>query len=102
LRFVAGLSLIIRAFADPYGSLEGRRFEGLAPLFPQNVRLYAYPMAASDLQEWIESNSVTGWEWSDINGWVSANQLRHAPPLSHLHAFLLASAFPGSDGKPYW
>lgn len=93
LRFVAGLSLIIRAFADAYGNLEGRRFEALARLFAQNVRVYAYPMAASDLQEWIESNSVTGWEWSDTNGWVSANQLRHAPPLGHLYAYLLASAF---------
>jgi hypothetical protein len=93
LRFVAGLSLIIRAFADPYGSLEGRRFEGLARLFAQNVRVYGYPMAASDLQQWIEGNSVSGWEWSDTNGWVSANQLRHAPPLGHLYAYLLASAF---------
>ncbi len=93
LRFVAGLSLIIRAFVDPYGNLEGRRFEALARLFAQNVRVYAYPMGASDLQEWIESNSVTGWEWSDTNGRVSANQLRHAPPLGYLYAYLLANNF---------
>jgi hypothetical protein len=93
LRFVAGLSLLIRAFDDPYGNLEGRRFEGLARLFAQNVRIYAYPMAATDLQEWIKSNSVRGWEWSKTNAWISANQLRHKPPLGHLYAYLLASNF---------
>jgi hypothetical protein len=100
LRFVAGLSLIVRAFVDPYGSLEGRRFEALARLFAQNVRVYAYPMAVLDLQEWIESNSVTGWEWNDTNGWVSANQLRHAPPLGYLYAYLLANNFLVSMKNP--
>ena len=93
LRFVAGLSLLIRAFVDPYGNLEGRRLEALARLFGQNARVYAYPMAARDLQEWIDSNSVTGWEWSETNGWVSAEQLRHTPPLGHLYAYLLANNF---------
>ena len=93
LRFVAGLSLVIQAFEDPYGNLEGRRFEALARLFAQNVRVYAYPMAATDLQEWIMSNSVPGWEWSETNGCVSANQLRHTPPLGHLYAYLLANNF---------
>lgn len=93
LRFVAGLSLVIRAFADPYGNLQGRHFEALARLFAQNVRIYAYPMAATDLQEWIDGNSVTGWEWSDTNTWVSASQLRHAPPLGYLYSYLLANRF---------
>ena len=93
LRFVAGLSLLIRAFVDPYGNLEGSRLEALARLFGQNARVYAYPMASTDLREWTESNSVTGWEWSETNGWVSAEQLRHAPPLGHLYAYLLANNF---------
>ena len=29
----------------------------------------------------------------ETNGWVSATQLRHAPPLGHLFAYLLASNF---------
>jgi len=49
-RFVVGLSLMIRAFVDPYGNHEGRRFEGLARLFAQNVRVYADATAATDLQ----------------------------------------------------
>ena len=93
VRFVVGLSLIIRAFEDLYGNLEGSRLEALGRLFAQNVRIYAYPMAATDLQEWLKSASTTGWEWSETNGWVSATQLRHAPPLGHLFAYLLASNF---------
>jgi len=93
VRFVGGLSLIIRAFADIYGNLEGKLLEALARLFAQNVRIYAYPMAATELRESLNAISAAGWEWSDTNGIVSANQLRHPPPLGHLFAYLLASNF---------
>ena len=93
VRFVAGLSLLIRAFDDPYFNLEGRRLEALSRLFAQNVRIYAYPMTELDLQEAIKDFSPAGLEWSDTNGWVSAKQLRVAPPLGHLYAYLLASNF---------
>src|SRR5579862_2170182 len=93
VRFVAGLSLMIRASEGTYSNLEGRRLEALARLFAQNVRIYVYPMTATDLREWLQSNSSTGWEWSETNGWVSASQLRHAPPFGHLFAYLLASNF---------
>jgi hypothetical protein len=93
VRFAAGLSLMIRAFEDVYGNLEGRRLEALARLFAQNVRIYVYPMTATDLREWLKSASISGWEWSETNGWVSASQLRRAPPLGHLFAYLLASNF---------
>jgi hypothetical protein len=93
VRFVAGLSLMIRASEDVYGNLEGRRLEALARLFAQNVRIYVYPMTAKDLREWLKSVSITGWEWSETNGWVTVSQLRHAPPLGHLFAYLLASNF---------
>jgi hypothetical protein len=93
VRFVAGLSLLIRALNDPYFSLEGRRLEAPSRLFAENVRIYAYPMPAVDLQESIKSLSATGLEWSETNGWVSAEQLRVAPPLGHLYAYLLASNF---------
>ena len=93
VRFVVGLSLMIRASEDAYGNLEGRRLEALARLFAQNVRIYVYPMTTTDLGEWLKSASITGWEWTDTNGWVSASQLRCAPPLGHLFAYLLASNF---------
>jgi hypothetical protein len=93
VRIVAGLSLLIRAFGDPYFNLEGRRLEALSRLFAQNVRIYAYPMTAVDLHESIKSLSAAGFEWSETNGWVFAEQLRVAPPLGHLYAYLLASNF---------
>jgi hypothetical protein len=93
VRFVAGLSLMIRTFEDVYGNLEGRLLEALARLFAENVRIYVYPMTVTDLQEWLKSTSASGWEWDETNGLVSANQLRHAPPLGHLLAYLLASNF---------
>jgi len=93
VRFVAGLSLVIRAFEDIYGNLEGRLLEALARLFAENVRIYVYPMSVADLREWLKSASANGWEWSETNGWVTATQLRRAPPLGHLFAYLLASNF---------
>jgi hypothetical protein len=93
VRFVAGLSLLVQALNDPYFNLEGRRLEGLSRLFAQNVRIYAYPMTEVDLRDAIKDLSAAGLEWSATNGWVSAEQLRVAPPLGHLYAFLLASSF---------
>jgi hypothetical protein len=93
VRFAGGLSLVIRAFEDIYGNLEGKLLEALARLFAQNVRIYVYPMTATDLREWLKSTSINSWEWSETNGWVSASELRRAPPLGHLFAYLLASNF---------
>jgi hypothetical protein len=93
MRFVAGLSLVIRAFEDDYGNLEGTRLEALARLFAQNVRVYVYPMTATELGEWLNVTSTTGWEWRELSGWVSATELRRAPPLGHLFAYLLANNF---------
>jgi hypothetical protein len=56
-------------------------------------RIYAYPMTAEDLREWLNAASASGWEWSETAGWVSAAQLRREPPLGHLFAYLLASNF---------
>jgi hypothetical protein len=93
VRFVAGLSLLVRAFSDPYFNLEGRLLEALSRLFAQNVRIYAYPMTVVDLQEAIKDFAPAGLEWSETGGWVSARQLRVPPPLGHLYAYLLASNF---------
>lgn len=93
VRYVIGLSLLIRAFNDPYFQLEGRRLEGLSRLFAQNVRIYAYPMTASDLRDAIAGFSPVGLEWNETNGWVTADQLHVAPPVGHLYAYLLASNF---------
>jgi hypothetical protein len=93
VRFVGGLSMVIRAFEDIYSNLEGKHLEALGRLFAQNVRIYVYPMTVADLQEWLKSASINDWEWSEANGWVSANQLRRTAPLGHLFDYLLASNF---------
>jgi hypothetical protein len=93
VRFAVGLSLMIQAFEGIYGNLEGRLLEALARLLAQNVRIYVYPMSSEELRERLKGFSISGWEWSETNGMVSATQLRHAPPLGHLFAYLLASNF---------
>ncbi|ABF39436.1 conserved hypothetical protein [Candidatus Koribacter versatilis Ellin345] len=93
MRFVVGLSLSIRAFTDPYYHLQGSLLEALSRLFVQNVRIYAYPMRASELQEAIKDFAPAGLKWDETDGWVTADQLRFASPLCHLHAYLLASNF---------
>src|SRR5215470_4414379 len=91
VRFVVGLSLLIRAFEYRYGGLAGSFLEALSKLFAQNVRIYAYPMTSKDLKEATQSLSATDWEWSETNGWVTADQLRLSPPGGHLLQYVLAS-----------
>jgi hypothetical protein len=93
VRFVFGISLMIQAFEGIYGNLEGRLLEALARLLAQNVRIYTYPMSSTELRERLKGLPASGWEWSETNGMVSASQVRHAPPLGHLYAYLLASNF---------
>jgi hypothetical protein len=93
VRFVVGLSLLIRVFEYRYSKLPGSMLEALSRLLTQNVRIYAYPMSSKDLEQSLQSISATGWEWTDTRGWVSADQLRLAPPLGHLYEYLLTSNF---------
>jgi len=93
VRFVVGLSVVIRTFEDPYRRLDGSFLQALSRLLAQNVRIYAYPMTTADLQEIIQSISATDWEWRETNGWVSARQLRLASPRGHLYAYVLDSNF---------
>jgi len=93
VRFVVGLSLLVRVWEYRYTRLAGSFLEALSRLFAQNVRIYAYPMSARDLRQSIADTSVTGWRWTDTNGWISASQLRPAAPLGHLYDYVLSSNF---------
>ena len=93
IRFVVGLSLLVRIWEYRYNKLPGSFLEALSRLLPQNVRIYAYPMSSKDLQQAVQSISATGWQWTDTNGWVSARQLHPPLPLGHLYDYLLASDF---------
>lgn len=93
VRFVVGLSLLIRVWEYRYTKLAGSFLEALSRLLGRNVRIYAYPMLAADLRESIDRISAKGWEWNEAEVWVSANQLRPASPLGHLYDYVLASNF---------
>jgi hypothetical protein len=73
--------------------LGGSFLEALSRLLAQNIRIYAYPMSASDLRQAIAGIAATGWEWNEVNGWVSAHELHAPPPLNHLYDYVLASNF---------
>src|ERR1700741_2121218 len=93
IRFVLGLSLLVRIWEDRYNHLPGSFLEALSRLLAQNVRIYAYPMNSTDLQQAVQSISAPQWQWTDTNGWVSARQLHPPPPLGHLYDYVVASNF---------
>jgi hypothetical protein len=93
VRFVVGISLVIRTWEDRYSKLEGSFLAALSHLLAQNVRIYAYPMTAADLQNAVQSIPATGWEWEESDGWVSARQLRPPLPRRYLYDYVLASNF---------
>ena len=93
VRFVVGLSLLVRVWGYRYSKLAGSFLEALSRLFAQNVRIYVYPMSSRDLQQSLQGISSAGWVWTDTNGWVSAQQLHPPSPLDHLYNYVLASNF---------
>ena len=93
VRFVVGLSLLIRTWDYRYTKLDGSFLEAMSRLLAQNVRIYGYPMTASDLRQAIENISATGWDWTDVDGWVSARELHPPSPLNHLYDYVLSSNF---------
>ncbi|MGA2535034.1 MAG: hypothetical protein ABSF53_03395 [Terracidiphilus sp.] len=93
IRFVLGLSLLVRVWEYRYSNLPGSFLEALSRLLAQNVRIYAYPMSSQDLQQAVQSISAIHWQWTDTNGWVSARELHPPSPLGHLYDYVLARGF---------
>jgi hypothetical protein len=106
VRFVVGLSLLVRTWEYRYTTLAGSFLEALSRLLAENIRIYAYPMSASDLRQSMEDIAATGWQWTEANGWISARQLHPPSPLSHLYDYVLASnllvpmEIPAATGTP--
>src|SRR5262249_8334593 len=90
IRAVVGLATLIRVLEDAYDDLEGRTLEGIARLFSQNVRIYAYPTEVSFLQS---RNLANTWEIKSSTGIVTADQIRPKNPLGFLYDYLLACKF---------
>jgi hypothetical protein len=93
IRFVVGLSLLVRVWAYRYTRLAGSFLEALSRLLAENIRIYAYPMTSRDFRQSIDDIAATGWQWTEEDGWVSARQLHPPPPLNHLYDYVLASSF---------
>ena len=93
IRFVVGISVLLRVFEDDYHHLGGSTLKAVSLLFSQNVRIYAYPMAASTVREWVGRLNATGWEWAEVRGTVVADSLKPPGALRYLFEYLLASHF---------
>lgn len=93
IRAVVGLTTLIHVVEDTYEQLEGTRLEGIARLFSQNVRIYAYPTQRSYLQEQIPSFATSGWTVTGNDSLITANQIRPPDPLGFLYDYLLACKF---------
>jgi hypothetical protein len=93
IRFVVGISVLLRVFEDDYDHLGGSTLKAISVLFSQNVRVYVYPMAAPTVREWLNKLNATGWEWSVVEGSVVADSIKPPGPLHYLYEYLLASHF---------
>ena len=90
IRFVVGISVLIRVFNDTYETNLGSRIEAIGRMFSQKVSVYAYPMPEPMLLDWLAKHSISGWEWTTVNGWVTAENLRAAPPEKFLYEYVKA------------
>lgn len=93
IRFVVGISVLLRVFEDDYRHLGGSRLKAVSMLFSQNVRVYAYQMPTILVRDWLMKLNATGWEWKDSQGSVVADSLKPPGPLRYLYEYLLASCF---------
>ena len=91
VRFVIGLSVLVKVLADSYTELPGRVLQALSQLFTQNVRVYVYPMALGVLETKLTPEQSTGWKISNTDELLEADEITPPPPLGHLYTYLLAS-----------
>jgi len=93
IRFVVGISVLLRVFGDAYVNLGGSTLKAISLLFSQNVRIYPYPMATRTAREWIQRLNAYEWDWLEVQGTVPAASLKPPEPLRYLYEYLLASHF---------
>lgn len=91
VRFVIGISVLVKVLAGGYAELYGHVLEGLARLFTKEVRVYVYPMALEVLRTKLALERFAGWKISETDGLLEADGISPPPPLGHLYAYLLAS-----------
>jgi hypothetical protein len=100
IRFVMGLSVLIRILADSYSELHGRLLEGLARLFSQDVRVYVYPMQLDVLQGRLTEQQTAGWKTTNTDDLLEAHEIQPPPPIGYLYSYLLSTNLIESIGAP--
>jgi hypothetical protein len=93
IHFAVGLTVLVRVLEDSYHNLPGSLLEALARIFTQNVRVSVYPMPAEELRRRAQTAQLTGWNWKESDGMVSADNLQPSEPLNSLYHYLLESEF---------
>ena len=94
LNFVVTLPALMQVFDHArYQHLDGRMLEGVARLFGHGVRVLAYPSRREDMHLLRNTEAGRGWDMDGSGAWITADQLRPAPPLRHLYEYLLATGF---------
>lgn len=91
IHFAIGLTVLVRVLEDRYKELAGAQLEGIARLFVRNVRLNVYPMAAEELRKRAKAAALTGWDWKETDGIITADNLHPSGPLNSLYKYLLES-----------
>jgi len=91
IRFVVGLSVLIKLLAASYAELQGSILESLSRLFTQTVLVYVYPMTLAVLQSKVTAEQSAGWTINNTGALLMADDITPPLPLGHLYAYLLAS-----------
>jgi len=91
LRFVVGLSFVVRLIDAAYSELQGRVLEGLGRLFAQDVAMYVHPMSKDLLYRRVPEASLQGWEIEEAQNVVEADQVHPPLPLGLLYQYLLTA-----------
>jgi hypothetical protein len=91
VRFVIGVSALVKILAASYAELHGHVLEGLSRLFTKDARVYVYPMSLEVLQTKLSLERFTDWKINNTDGLLEADGIAPPPPVGHLYAYLLAS-----------
>jgi hypothetical protein len=93
--FSVGAATLIEIFEGRhYADLVGGLLEAMSKLLAARVRVYVYPMSASDVRQHLRRSGADLSKVSFPDGEiVSADTIRFAPPLSHLYAYLLEAGW---------
>jgi len=91
IRFAVGVAVLIEVFERGYyENVVGGLLEALGKLLAENVRVYVHPMPAATVRSALTRTGLDHGVLSpEQDGLVSIDQIRLAPPVGHLYAYLL-------------